>query len=246
MPTLVFECSDLTGSRRMGSILLDHGHRLDVRRLHRGDAVPADLVDVDAVLCFGGPQSSNDDSLPWMEPLQEFLRNAHAAGVPIFGVCLGSQILARALGGSVQTMAEGPRLGWAPTDLTPDGREDPLHKGQPWQGMQFHWNRDAAHDLPAGARVLSRGDRGDIQSWRLGVRSYGVQHHPEIEPAQVGAWAEDDAQTVREIGLDIEGLHADTVRHYAEFERLTDRFFETIAMLLMPLDRRLHLAGRLP
>jgi len=143
-------------------------------------------------------------------------------------------------------MDKGPRLGWESVGLTPDGREDPLHKGQPWQAMQFHWNRDTIDELPAGARVLSRGDRGDVQGWRLGVRSYGVQHHPEIESDQVGAWAEDDAQLVRETGLDLVGLHAETQRHFAEFARLSDRFFETIAMLLMPLDRRLHLAGHLP
>ncbi|MAB82732.1 MAG: hypothetical protein CMJ24_04755 [Phycisphaerae bacterium] len=246
MPTLVFECSDLAGSSRMGSILQQHGHRLDVRRLHRGDEVPSDLIDVDAVLCFGGPQSSNDDSLTWMEPLQQLLRDACGAGVPVFGVCLGSQILARAFGGTVQTMAEGPRLGWSSVEMTPEGREDPLYKGQPWQGMQFHWNSDTVHELPEGACVLSRGDRGDVQAWRLGVRAYAVQHHPEIVRAQVAAWEQDDAELVARVGLDAAAMHSDTERHYQEFERLTDRFFETIAMLLMPLDRRLHLAAHMP
>ncbi|HBZ97309.1 MAG TPA: methyltransferase type 11, partial [Phycisphaerales bacterium] len=165
----------------MGVTLQNHGHRLDTRRLHRGDVVPSDLIDVDAVLCFGGPQSANDDGLPWMASLLEFIRAAQDAEIPMFGVCLGSQLFARALGGTVESMDEGPRLGWAGVDLSPDGREDPLHKGLPWNWMQFHWNRDTVKELPDGARVLSRGDRGDVQGWRLGVRTYGVQYHPEIE-----------------------------------------------------------------
>ena len=112
--------------------------------------------------------------------------------------------------------------------------------------MQFHWNRDTVQELPDGARILSRGDRGDIQGWRLGVRTYGVQHHPEIDTSQVTAWADDDADLLRATGLDIASLDADTERNFPEFERLTDRFFEAIAMLLMPLDRRLPHAARLP
>ena len=246
MPTIVIECSDLAGARRMGATLVNHGHRLDTRRLHRGDTVPADLVDVDAVLCFGGPQSANDDALPWMEPLLDFIRNTHAAGIPMFGVCLGAQLFARALGGTVAAMEQGPRLGWAGIDLSPEGREDPLHKGLPWNWMQFHWNRDAVQDLPPGARVLSRGDRGDVQGWRLGVRTYGVQYHPEIDAGQIEAWKTDDADLIREAGLDAAVIEVDTERHFAQFERLTDRYFDTIAMLLMPLDRRQQHAAHMP
>tara|TARA_Y100000589_G_scaffold253980_1_gene242770 strand:+ start:15755 stop:16495 length:741 start_codon:yes stop_codon:yes gene_type:complete len=246
MPTIVFECSDLAGARRMGVTLQNHGHRIDTRRLHRGDAVPSDLVDVDAVLCFGGPQSANDDGLPWMAPLLDFIRAAHDAEIPMFGVCLGSQLLARALGGTVTEMEQGPRLGWAVVDLSPDGREDPLHKGLPWKWMQFHWNRDTVGELPAGARVLSRGDRGDVQGWRLGVRTYGVQYHPEVDAGQIEAWTADDAELIRELGLDVAALEVDTDRQFAHFERLTDRYFETIAMLLMPLDRRQQYAAHMP
>ena len=164
----------------------------------------------------------------------------------MFGVCLGSQLLARALGGTVTEMEQGPRLGWAGVDLSPDGREDPLHKGLPWNWMQFHWNRDTVGELPAGARVLSRGDRGDVQGWRLGVRTYGVQYHPEVDAGQIEAWTADDAELIRELGFDVAALEVDTDRQFAQFERLTDRYFETIAMLLMPLDRRQQYAAHMP
>ena len=138
MATLIIECTDLAASRRLGTTLADHGHRLDVRRLHRGDALPPDLMGIDAIACLGGPQSSNDDTIPWMADLLDLLRTAHAVGVPVLGICLGSQVLARALGGRVDAMPNGPRHGWSNVELTPTGREDPMHKGLPWSMACFH------------------------------------------------------------------------------------------------------------
>lgn len=246
MPTLVIECSDLASSRRLGTTLLDHGHRLDVRRLHRGDRLPADCSGLDAVLCLGGPQSANDDSISWMADLLDLLRHAHESGVPVLGICLGCQVLARALGGRVGPMPNGPRNGWSNVELTSDGREDPLHKGLPWSMTSFHWNTDCVVDLPKEARTLACGLDGEVQAWTLGVRTYGLQHHPEIDREQIGQWAEDDADLLRERGVDVPGLQAASDEQFSTFERLSNRFFESVAMLLMPLDRRQHLVGHAP
>jgi GMP synthase (glutamine-hydrolysing) len=238
MPTLVIECSDLAGSRRLGTTLLDHGHRLDVRRLHRGDALPSDLQGVDALLCLGGPQSANDDEIAWMPDVLALMKAAHVAGIPILGVCLGCQLLARALGGTVGAMPNGPRNGWGHVELTPDGREDPLHKGLPWSMMSFHWNNDCVVELPPDAHRLAVGADGDVQAWMLGVSTYGVQHHPEIDREQIGQWAADDAALLTERGVDVAELQSMSDREFDAFERLSNRFFESVAMLLMPLDRR--------
>lgn len=239
MATLVLECSDLAGSSRLGMALQEHGHRLDVRLLHRGDEVPVDLEGIDAILSFGGPQSTNDDSLPWLQPQMNLLRAAQEAGVPVLGICLGSQILARALGGRVDRNEAGVRVGWHEIDLTPEGREDPLHRGLPWSMTQFHWNQDIVTELPPGARLLAKGPSGDVQTWAVGVSAYAVQHHPEIAREQVAQWiGDDDAGFMDRAGCTATELEAMTSRCFGDFERLTDRFFESIAMLLMPLDRR--------
>ncbi len=246
MATLIIECSDLAGSRRLGTTLADHGHRLDVRRVHHGDAVPVDLADIDAIACLGGPQSANDDSLDWLPPVLALLRAAHESGVPVLGICLGCQLLARALGGRVDAMPNGPRHGWSAVDLSPVGREDPMHKGLPWSMMSFHWNNDCVVDLPADAAALAHGADGEIQAWMCGVRTYGLQHHPEIDREQIEQWAADDAELLAQRGVDLEAIRADTELHFDEFLRLTNRYFETVAMLLMPLDRRSTAVAHLP
>ena len=246
MSTLVIECSDMAPSSRLGTALQDHGHRLDVRRVHRGDNVRTDSIDCDAVLCFGGPQSANDDSLPWLAGVMDCLRASHESGIPVLGICLGSQVLGRAMGGRVDAMPSGPRIGWAETMLTVTGREDPLHRGLPWRMSNFHWNRDCLVELPPGAQVHSTGPSEDIQCWSLGLRTYGIQNHPEIAREQVGAWAADDAELLGERGISPDVLEEESDARFAEFTRLTDRLFESIALLLMPIDRRSQIGAGLP
>src|SRR6266404_4742733 len=98
MSILVFEHSDTSGSERLGQTLRDYGQRLRIVRLHDGDDVPGDLDNVDGIISCGGPQSAYDDSVAWLEPQMALMRQASAIAMHILGLCLGCQILARALG----------------------------------------------------------------------------------------------------------------------------------------------------
>jgi GMP synthase-like glutamine amidotransferase len=238
MSIIVFEHSDLTGSDRLGEVLRDHGHRLDVVRLHDGDTVPADLVDVDGVLTVGGPQSANDDSIEWLQAEIDLLKAAHDGGLPVVGICLGSQILARALGGTVAPLDGGIELGWQPVKLTPAGRENPLHCGIAWESLQAHWHRDEVTELPPGAQRLSSSPRCANQAWCLGLRTYGFQYHPELFADTLERWADDEPKALTEAGISREQLVQQTATNYPVCARLADRLFESIALFLMPVDRR--------
>lgn len=238
MAIVVFEHSDHTGADRLGNTLRDYGHRLRVIRLDRGDAVPADLDDVDGILTCGGPQSAQDDSLSWLAPQMDYLRAAHETERPIVGLCLGCQILARALGGTVETMKPGPEIGWHNVELNAVGREDILHTGIGWSTRMFHWHFDHVSELPPGARVLASSAQCRNQAWSSGVRTYGFQHHPEVHPATILEWAEDEPDALKQAGVTLDELRSQTERHFADFERLTQRLFESIALFLMPVERR--------
>ena len=121
-----------------------------------------------------------------------------------------------------------------------------MHKGLPWSMACFHWNNECVVDLPPDAQALAHGVDGEIQAWMSGIRTYGLQHHPEIDLEQVDLWAADDADLLRELGVDVVGLREDSDRNFDEFHRLTNRYFEAVAMLLMPLDRRSSVAAHLP
>jgi GMP synthase (glutamine-hydrolysing) len=238
MSILVFEHSDSSGSERLGEALRDYGHRLRILRLDEGDHVPPDLDDVDGIISCGGPQSAYDDAIAWLEPQIELMRQAHELQLPIVGLCLGSQILGRALGGTVEKHAGGIEFGWHEVKLTPVGREDAIHTGIAWSSTQMHHHRDHVSQLPPGARLLSSSAKCKVQAWVVGLRSYGFQYHPEVTIETIERWAREEPEALRESGLTIEQLRAQTQKHYAAFARLSQRLFESIALFLMPVDRR--------
>ena len=238
MAILVFEHSNDSGSERLGEALLNYGQRLHIRRLHEGDQVPVDLDNVDGILSCGGPQSAYDDSIEWLEPQMSLMRQAHALELPVLGLCLGSQILARALGGKVERMPGGIEFGWHEVKLNVAGREDPLHAGIAWNSMQFHHHRDHVSQLPPGARLLASSAHCKVQTWTAGLRTYGIQYHPEIKPETIERWAADEPAALSEAKVSLEELRTQTKKHYPAFQRLSQRLFEMIALLLMPMDRR--------
>jgi GMP synthase (glutamine-hydrolysing) len=238
MSILVFEHSDTAGSLRLGQTLSNYGHRLRMIRLHDGDPVPPDLDDVDGIISMGGPQAAYDDSVAWLEPQMQLMREAHQLEMPIVGICLGSQILGRALGGTVQKMAGGIEFGWHEVKLNPVGREDAIHAGIAWTLMQFHHHRDEVSALPPGAKLLASSQQCKSQAWMAGLRSYGFQYHPEITLETISRWISEEPEVLTEAKITRDELAEQTRNHFAAFERLSQRLFEQIALLLMPVDRR--------
>lgn len=239
MAIVVFEHSASTGVLRLGAALRDYGHRLRVIALHEGGRPPVDLVDVDGVVTCGGPQSINDNHA-WVEPEMDFLRAANDEALPIIGVCLGSQVLAKALGGEVGPVDGGLEIGWHEVSLTDVGREDVIHAGIAWESMQFHWHRDHVTKAPPGARILARSQRSPIQAWALGLRTYGLQYHPEIYPETIETWIAEEPQALQEAGITAAHLREQTTEHSPAFARLSQRLFESIALFLMPADHRIQ------
>ncbi|MHC4218243.1 MAG: type 1 glutamine amidotransferase [Planctomycetota bacterium] len=237
MAIVVLEHGRSVGALRLGAVLRDHSHRLRVVSLHDGDQVPADLDEVDGVITMGGRQSPLDDH-EWIEPELEYLWRANAAGLPVIGICLGCQLLARALGGKLSQMNGGVELGWHEVSLTPVGAEDPLHAGIAWTSLQLHWHGYQVAKVPDGARVLARSQRCSVQAWALGLRTYGFQYHPEVYPETIETWVTEEPRDLDEAGLKPDLLRSQSKEFYRPFARLRDRLFTSMALLLMPADRR--------
>ena len=244
MATLILEHSDLARSNRLGIVLRDQGHRLDIRKLHRGDAVPSDLDEIDAVISMGGGMAPDDTSPAWYTPELELIRAAHAAQLPVLGICFGSQLVGQALGGEVATLDGGIELGWHDVNLTPLGRDEPLFAGIPWTSKQMHWHSYHVATLPADSRVLASSARTPHQAWMCGLRTLAIQYHPEAFAETLLSWADDEPQSVSAAGTTRDALVADNERYDADHARLATRLFERIALMLMPIDRRYAGAGR--
>ena len=233
MPILVIEHDARNTASVLGRALSRHGLRLRTLRLHADEEVPNDLDGIDGVVTMGGPQSATDDALPWLAAEMRLLEAAHASSIPVLGICLGSQILARALGGQVRR-AETPAAGFGRIDLTPAGREDPVFKGLPWFGSWPDWHGDEVSEVPAGGRILAGSDHCKVEAYACGIFSYGIQFHPEWTATELATRLEqgDDASD-----LDFAALAA-TVRDQQEvIDRQAERFAENVASYLMPIER---------
>ena len=172
--------------------------------------------DYDAVLVFGGAvHPDQDDQHMWLKEQLRWLEGLIEDGVPTLGICLGSQLLARAAGAWVGPLAE-PEVGWYDVELTEAGRADPVLSALPphFAALESHYY---AHGLPDGATELAR-NTSCLQGFRLGDACWGVQFHPEVTEPQLDRWATDK----RDVD-DPERFLADTRRHIGEWNELGRR-----------------------
>lgn len=137
------------------------------------------------LIVMGGPMSANDD-LPGLRDELTLIETALRDGVPILGICLGSQLIARALGARVYRNA-GLEIGWEPVWLTEAGLDDALLGGMASPEMFFHWHGET-FDLPEGAEWLAYSEKCRHQAYRFGRKVYGIQFHPEITAEMIADW----------------------------------------------------------
>ena len=238
MSILIIEHSDLTGSERLGDRLREDGHRSQTVRVYLDEPLPLNLDEVDAVISCGGPQSPMS-SEPWMKQELKLLKEAHKIQLPILGICLGCQLLAKALGGKV-VKCNTPELGWFDLTLTRDGRECVLFGGQPWFGTQLQWHHWEVSELPKDAILLASSEHCQVQAWNVGINSFGIQFHPECNKSTIVAWIDDDSRSLYDMGISSESIKTATDEYFPEYERLTERFFDAVSQILMPVHDRLH------
>ena len=153
--------------------LRDHAFKLDPRRVdlpgeEGGDPLPPDLDDVHGLLVLGGPQSV-DQNLPWMAREQELIREAHDRGLPVVGICLGAQMIAAALGGTVTRM-ETPEVGYKRVRVLPPGQTETILAGVPWESQLYLSHGDEISELPPGAQLLASSEACKVQVFRAGRR----------------------------------------------------------------------------
>ncbi|MEQ6903693.1 type 1 glutamine amidotransferase [Nocardioides sp. YIM 152588] len=175
----------------LGDWLVRAGLRLDVRRLHAGDTLPADLSGHRGLVVLGGaPGAYDDDALPWLPHLRGLVRSAVATRLPTLGICLGHQVIAVALGGRVVPNPRGGMVGVRDVGWLEGVARDPLLGRLPAPpGRVLHWNHDVVVELPEGAEALAATPDGEIQAARFAPTAWGIQAHPESDEALAVIWA---------------------------------------------------------
>jgi GMP synthase (glutamine-hydrolysing) len=213
----------------IGDVLRRRG--VATRLVGPDDALPQDAArDASGIVVLGGPMGVYEaDRHPRLREEIAMLERAVAAGKPVLGICLGSQLLAAALGARVYR-GQRKELGWLDVTLRPAAREDPLLSTAPSRFRALHWHGDV-FDLPAGAQHLASSEQTLHQAFARG-RAWGLLFHLEAPPAQVSAMAHAFPEELAEAGTSADALIAATQRFAADAARLGSAVFDRWADLL--------------
>lgn len=177
----------------------------------------------DLLVVLGGPIGAFDEAAyPFLTDTLALVGERLARHQPVLGICLGAQLMARALGADVAPMRH-KEIGFAPLALTADGECSvlaPLADGTPvlhWHGDQF--------EIPAGAQGLAATPRCPHQAFALGTHALGLQFHLEADLARIEQWLVGHACELAAAGVDLHALRAGAREHGAALARAADAVF---------------------
>ncbi len=190
--------------------LESRGYALETILTPAGEPVPTDLSQAQGLVIMGGPMGVYEhDRYPFLRDEMRLIERALCESKPILGVCLGSQLLAAALGAEVRKGRQ-KEIGWHSVIWAASAFEDALFKDLDPEFMAYHWHGDV-FDAPKGAISLASSKLTACQAFRYGANAYGFLFHMEIVPeildGMIGTFADE---------LKEEGLSGDEIRRQAQ------------------------------
>ncbi len=196
--------------------------------LYEGDGLPRDTSDLEGLIVMGGPMNVDDvATYPFLREEVSLLEKMISEKKPVLGICLGAQLIAKALGARVYPN-KYKEVGWHPVDLTPAGRTDAHFKDFPLQQTVLHWHGDT-FDLPSHAVQLARTAKCENQAYRYGDNVYALQFHLEVTPAMVKSWCEspDGKKDLAGAGENGAAVIKATPSHCKHLQPRAEKFFSS-------------------
>ncbi|MEM9845454.1 MAG: type 1 glutamine amidotransferase [Pseudomonadota bacterium] len=171
------------------SFLAADGHTWEAVELDEGETLP-DLEGYDALWVMGGPMDTwQEDAHPWLHEEKRFIRRAVLEkGMPFLGFCLGHQLLAESLGGTVGP-SQTPEIGIMTVDLTDTGASGGFVEGLPNHFRCLQWHSAEVTKIPEDAQILASSPACRVQAMSWGIHAFSMQFHIEIEADTVDAWS---------------------------------------------------------
>ena len=223
---LVVKHVEQEGPGYIAELFSADGWEIQTADLSGGAVLPHDLDDIGGIVIMGGPMNVYDEeTYPFLKEEESFIRRALIDEVPILGICLGAQLLAKTCGASV---ARSPKreIGWFTVAKTQEGLKDSLFRGNPQRMTVFQWHEDT-FDVPDDGVLLAKGRTCMNQAFRVGHNAYGLQFHIEVTPEMLETWMRDAKgvnvkKMIRDGGKIMESFTDQGKRVITNFKRIVD------------------------
>lgn len=222
-------------------LLRRHGFRNRYINFGRVPHAQPSLDGYHGVVVLGGPMNV-DETLahPHLETEVRLLEGAIEREMPVLGICLGAQLLAKALGADVRTSPE-KEIGWYDVSPTPAGLEDPLFSHFESSEKIFQWHGDT-FDIPRDAVQLASASTCANQAFRYGDNAYGFQFHLEVDPPMIERWlgvpGHREEIAAEQGRICPERIRSETTLHAKRLRELSDRTFSRFIEHFGELRRR--------
>jgi GMP synthase (glutamine-hydrolysing) len=220
---LVLQHAEPEGLGTIQDALTAAGVKFRTVRGDLGERIPAGLDGAAGLIVMGGPMGVYEqDRYPFLADELALIQTCLGANVPMLGICLGSQLLAAALGARVRPGSR-KEIGWYRVSLTPEAAEDRLFRGVPNPFQGFHWHGDI-YDVPEGAVKLASSELTGCQAFRHGS-AYGILFHMEVTPASVEAMAQAFPEEMAEGGVSRAMLEQGRAEHLVQLQAVGVQVF---------------------
>lgn len=209
-------------------LLRGSGFRIKYVNFQRHPDIVPNLNGYDGLIVLGGPMNVDEvDGYPHLETEVNLIREAVELGMPILGICLGSQLIAKALGAKVKKNRE-KEIGWYDVAPTKAGKDDPLVSHFAGTEKIFQWHGDI-FEIPRGALLLASSKLCKNQAFRFGENVYGFQFHLEVDEPMVERWLRipQNKKEIEETNgkIDPDKIREDTHAHIGRLKDLSDSTF---------------------
>ncbi|WP_394778312.1 glutamine amidotransferase [Undibacterium sp.] len=196
----------------LSQVLDTHGYQIQYLDAAVDDLAALDALQPDLLIVLGGPIGAfDDDKYPFLTMELNILKRRLQHGLPVLGICLGAQLLARAMGAEVYPMGV-KEIGFSPLQLTPEGMQSPLAAVK--DAAVLHWHGDQ-FDIPPGAVRLAGTDVGINQAFSFGTQVLGLQFHLEADPQKIEHWLLGHAGELAQAGIDPRHIREQAGQHGA-------------------------------